>query len=75
LGKVWRLVAVGLAVGLALALALGRSLSGMLFGLTSSDVPTLAAVMAVLAGVATASIWLPARGAVRIDPLNALRQG
>ena len=69
-----RLVAVGLAVGFALALALGRSLSGLLFGVTSRDLPTLAAVMAVLGIVAAMSIWLPARRAVRIDPLNALRQ-
>ena len=69
-----RLVAVGLAAGFALALALGRSLSGMLFGVTSRDLPTLAAVMAVLGIVAAMSIWLPARRAVRIDPLNALRQ-
>jgi ABC-type antimicrobial peptide transport system permease subunit len=73
-GQGMRPVAVGLAVGLVLALALGRSLSGMLFGLTPTDVPTLAAVMAVLGGVATTSIWLPARRAVRIDPLDALRQ-
>ena len=69
-----RLVAVGLAAGFALAMALGRSLSGLLFGVTHTDLPTLAAVVVVLGSVAALSIWLPARRAVRIDPLTALRQ-
>jgi putative ABC transport system permease protein len=69
-----RLVAVGLGVGFALALALGRSLSGLLFGVTSTDLPTLVAVVGVLGSVAALSIWLPVRRAVRIDPLLALRQ-
>ena len=69
-----RLVAVGLAAGFALALVLGRSLSGMLFGVTATDLPTLVAVVVVLGSVAAVSIWLPARRAVRIDPLVALRQ-
>ena len=69
-----RLVVVGLAAGFALAMALGRSLSGLLFGVTPTDLPTLVAVVVVLGCVAAASVWLPARRAVRIDPLVALRQ-
>ena len=69
-----RLVAMGLAVGFAMALALGRSLSALLFGVSSTDLTTLAAVVVVLGAVASMSIWLPARRAVRIDPLMALRQ-
>ena len=69
-----RLVVVGLAVGFALAMALGRSLSGLLFGVTPTDLPTLVAVVVVLGCVAAVSIWLPARRAVRINPLVALRQ-
>jgi ABC-type antimicrobial peptide transport system permease subunit len=55
-------------------MALGRSLSGLLFGVTPTDLPTLVAVVVVLGCVAAASVWLPARRAVRIDPLVALRQ-
>jgi putative ABC transport system permease protein len=73
-GQGMRLVGIGLAAGFALALVLGRSLSGLLFGVTSTDVPTLVAVVAVLGTVAAASIWLPARRASHVDPLTALRQ-
>jgi predicted permease len=68
------LAALGLIVGFGLSLALGRFLTGLLFGVTSSDLPTLAGVFAVLAGVSALSIWLPARRAVHVDPLVALRQ-
>ncbi len=69
-----RLVAGGLAIGLALALALGRFLSGLLFGVTPTDGPTLAAVLVIIGSTAALSIWLPARRAVRVSPLTALRQ-
>jgi len=68
------LTALGLIVGLGLSLALGRFLTGLLFGVTSSDLPTMAGVLAVLGAVSALSIWLPARRAVRVDPLVALRQ-
>jgi ABC-type antimicrobial peptide transport system permease subunit len=69
-----RLTGVGLIVGFAAAIAMGRFLTGLLFGVTPTDVPTLVAVIAVLGAVAAFSIWLPARRAVRVDPLVALRQ-
>ena len=68
------LVAIGLGLGVLLSLVLGRFLSGLLYGVTPKDVPTLAAVVVVLGVVATLSVWLPARRAVRVDPLVALRQ-
>jgi len=68
------LTAVGLLVGFGLSYALGRFLAGLLFGVASSDPATLAAVLVVLAAVSAFSIWLPARRAVRVDPLVALRQ-
>jgi ABC-type antimicrobial peptide transport system permease subunit len=68
------LTAIGLMLGFGLSLALGRFLTGLLFGVTSSDLTTLAGVLVVLAAVAALSIWLPARRAVRVDPLVALRQ-
>ena len=69
-----RLVLIGLAIGFAMALALARSLAGMLFGVTPTDRPTLLAVFLVIGSVAALSIWLPARRAVRVNPLTALRQ-
>jgi putative ABC transport system permease protein len=73
-GQGMRLVAVGLVIGFGMALGLGQSLSGLLFGVTPTDLRTLVAVVVVLGSVATISIWLPARRAVRVDPLKALRQ-
>jgi putative ABC transport system permease protein len=69
-----RLVAIGLVAGFVLALLLGRSLSSLLFGVAPTDLVTLVGVMVVLALVAAVAIWLPARRAVRVDPLTALHQ-
>jgi putative ABC transport system permease protein len=73
-GQGARLVGIGLAIGLALALGLGRAVSGLLYGVTPTDGWTLATALAVIGGVAALSIWLPARRAVRLDPVSALRQ-
>jgi putative ABC transport system permease protein len=69
-----RLVVLGLGAGFAMAIALGRLLSGLLFGVTPTDLLTLAGAVVVLGSVATLSIWLPARRAANMDPLAALRQ-
>ena len=69
-----RLVALGLVVGFVMALAAGQSLSGLLFGVAPTDLLTLVGVVVVLGSVAAMSIWLPARSAVRADPIRALRQ-
>ena len=66
-------VAAGLAVGVAGALFLTRSLEGLLFETAPNDPPTLLAVVAGLAVVATAACYVPARRATRIDPARALR--
>jgi len=68
-----RLSLVGIAAGGALALALTQALSSMLFGVTPTDFLTFAGVAALLAAVAVAASWLPARRAARIDPMLALR--
>ena len=73
-GEGVRLVLIGLAVGFAMSLTFARSLAGMLFGVTATDWPTLLAVFLVIGLVAALSIWLPARRAVRVNPLTALRQ-
>ena len=69
-----RLAAIGLLVGLTLSILLGQFLSKLLFGVTPFDVPTLVMVPTVL-GVATVlASWLPARRAMRLDPVAVIRQ-
>jgi ABC-type lipoprotein release transport system permease subunit len=52
---------------------LAKTLNAFLFGITPNDLVTFAAVPAVLLAVAWVACYLPARRAVRIDPLTALR--
>jgi ABC-type antimicrobial peptide transport system permease subunit len=63
----------GVAVGLGLWLIAGQGLASLLVGLGSTDVATLAAVSAILLTATVLAAWLPARRAVRIDPVDALR--
>ncbi len=67
------LAALGLAIGLAGAIALSRILTTLVFGITAQDVPTYAAVTALLAAVALLACYLPARKAARLDPIVTLR--
>jgi ABC-type antimicrobial peptide transport system permease subunit len=64
---------VGLACGLIAAAAAARSLQSMVFGLTTTDPLTIGAVVALLASVALAACYVPARSAARVDPARALR--
>jgi putative ABC transport system permease protein len=68
------LAGTGLVAGGAIALSLGRFLRAMLYGIRPTDPMTLALVSLVLAAAAALAIWLPARRALRIDPIIALRQ-
>jgi putative ABC transport system permease protein len=63
----------GIALGTAAAFGLTRVLSGLLFGVTPHDPVVFVAAPSLLAGVALAAIWLPARRATQIDPVLALR--
>ena len=63
----------GLAVGLPCALAASRLLGNMLFGVSASDPATLAIVAITLAAVAALAAYIPARRAMRVDPMVALR--
>jgi len=67
------LVAAGLAVGLLGAWLSSRLLAGFLYGIGATDPLTFTAVPALLAAVALAAAWLPARRATRVDPVVALR--
>lgn len=68
------LAAVGLSIGLAVALAASRVLSTLLFGVSPTDVPTFLAVSGLLLIVALAASAVPARRAVKVDPIETLRQ-
>jgi putative ABC transport system permease protein len=69
----FKLVLLGLGIGLAVALALTRVISSLLFGVTTKDPVTFAAVAVLLALVALLACYIPARRATRLDPLHALR--
>jgi putative ABC transport system permease protein len=68
-----RLTAIGVAIGLAGSLAIGRALKTLLFGVGAGDVGTLTATAALLLGVALVACFVPARRAMRVDPMEALR--
>ena len=63
----------GLALGLVGAWWLGRAGSSLLFGVTATDPLTFTTVSLVLTAVATAACYFPARRAMRVDPIVALR--
>jgi predicted permease len=69
-----KLAIVGLGIGVAGAFGASRLLSGMLFGVKPTDPATYAGVVATLAAVAFLACYLPARRAMRVDPIIALRQ-
>jgi predicted permease len=67
------LAGIGTVAGAAASWALARTLSGMLFGVTPNDPLTFAGMVILLAAVAGAAGYLPARRASRIEPMSALR--
>ena len=73
LGEVGMLVSVGALAGALLANAAGRSAASLLFGVQPSDPVTLAAAIALLAAIALVASYLPARRAIRVAPVIALR--
>ncbi len=73
MGDGLRLALVGLVVGAGIAAAASRTLSSLLYTVTASDPATFAAIATLIGVVALAASYLPARRAVRIDPIDALR--
>jgi ABC-type antimicrobial peptide transport system permease subunit len=68
-----RLALAGAAVGLACALMVSHLMAGLLYGVSPSDPLTFAGVAVLLIGVALLACYIPARRAIRVDPLVALR--
>ena len=68
------LVSAGAALGLAGFMVLRKTLAVLLFGVEPGDPATLAIATAVLLAVALAAAWFPARRAMRVDPVAALRE-
>jgi len=73
LGHGVRLTLIGAAVGLLVSLLVTRALASLLFGVSATDPLTFIAVPIVLALVAMLACYLPARRAMRVDPIIALR--
>ncbi|HEU0186175.1 MAG TPA: FtsX-like permease family protein, partial [Blastocatellia bacterium] len=73
LGQGVRLTMIGVAAGLTLALALTRFLSSMLYGVSAADPITFTTIALLFAGLALTASYLPARRAMKVDPLTALR--
>ena len=67
------IVTIGLGIGFAIALAVGKLLAEFLVGVSSTDPLTYVVVSTVLAVVALAACWIPARRAMKVDPMTALR--
>jgi putative ABC transport system permease protein len=73
IGRGLALAAAGVAIGVVLALALARLIAGLLYSISPADPLTFAAVTIGLVGIVALASYLPARRAMRVDPIVALR--
>jgi putative ABC transport system permease protein len=69
----FQLIAAGLMAGFLLSWAATRAMIKLLYGVRAMDPATFAGVAALLAVIALAACWIPARRAARVDPIVALR--
>jgi putative ABC transport system permease protein len=73
LGEGMKLTLIGVAVGVAFALGLTRLMTQFIYGVGASDPITFTGVAVLLTGVAALACYIPARRAMRVDPMIALR--
>ena len=73
IGQGVKLALAGVAIGIAGGLMLTRLMSGLLYGVHASDPVTYSAVALLLLLVALAACFIPARRAMQVDPMVALR--
>jgi predicted permease len=67
------LLAVGITIGFALAFAAGQFFAQILYGISAHDPLTYLCAIALMTAVAFVACWVPARRAIQVDPLTALR--
>lgn len=68
-----RLAFAGIGLGVPLAAGVSRLISSQLYGLSAADPLTFITVSLLLAGVSLLATYIPARRAMRVDPMVALR--
>ncbi len=72
-GQGLRLTAAGIAIGLAGAYGFARVMASLLYGVSTTDAVTFIGVTGLLCGIALVACCIPARRAMRVDPMVALR--
>ena len=73
IGRGMVVTGVGLSIGFALSLMLARLLASFIFGVSATDWQIFGGISLALAAAAMLACYVPARRAMRIDPLEALR--
>ena len=74
LGRGVIVIGVGIAIGLAISLGATRIIGSYLYGVTPTDPMTYGVVLLLLLAVACLACYVPARRALKVDPLVAMRQ-
>jgi ABC-type antimicrobial peptide transport system permease subunit len=73
LGQAAKLTGIGIAIGIPIALAVNRAMTALLFGIVTMNFALVASFTLALVLVALAAAYIPARRAMRVDPIAALR--